>query len=94
MKGLDGRCQCPAPPKLLLQVLEKDSEGIKEAVTETTKETDQNDNPAIVKSWFCHFHSPCNIEEGPKDTKVLIRKKLVKIEFISLYILNQSNSSV
>jgi hypothetical protein len=31
-------------------VLEKNSEGIKKAVTETTKETGQKDNTAIVKS--------------------------------------------
>ena len=61
MKGMDGRCQRPAPPKLLLQVFEKNSEGIKETITETTKETDKNDNPTIVKSRFYHFHSPCKI---------------------------------
>jgi len=66
MKGMDGRCQRPAPSKLLLQVLEKNSEGIKETITETTKETDKNDNPAIVKSRFCHFHSPCNTRRAQR----------------------------
>jgi hypothetical protein len=55
MKGLDGRSHGSAPSKFLLYVLEKDAEGIKQAVTEATKETSQHDHPTVVKSLFCHF---------------------------------------
>jgi len=52
---MDGGCQSSTPSEFKLQMLEENSERIKDAITKAAKETGYYYHPAIMKFSFFHL---------------------------------------